>query len=55
PVVTACTESWKATSADAKKKSWGIFKEADIFASGYRHGMILWIADMVRSGELYAS
>lgn len=55
PVVTACTDSWKAAAADAKKKSWGIFEETGIFASACRHGMILWIADMVRSGELYVS
>ncbi|KAG1781307.1 hypothetical protein EV702DRAFT_1177559 [Suillus placidus] len=53
PVVTVCTDSWKAAAADTKKKSWGIFEETCIFASACRHGMILWIADMVRSGELF--
>lgn len=48
-----CTDNWKAAADDAKKKTWSIFAETGIFASACRHGMILWIADMVRSGELY--
>ncbi|EIW75720.1 hypothetical protein CONPUDRAFT_26328, partial [Coniophora puteana RWD-64-598 SS2] len=35
------------------KKSWGIFDETGIFACACRHGFIVWIADMVRSGELF--
>lgn len=50
---SACMDNWKAAAADAKKKSWGIFEETGIFASACRHGLILWIGDMVRSGELY--
>jgi hypothetical protein len=53
PATSACTDNWKAAAADAKKKSWGIFEETGIFASACRHGLVLWIADMVRSGELY--
>ncbi|KAG6819386.1 hypothetical protein H0H93_012292 [Arthromyces matolae] len=49
---TGCTDKWKAAAADDKKKMWAIFDEAGIFASCCRHGFILWIADMVRSGEL---
>jgi hypothetical protein len=48
-----CTENWKAAADEAKKQTWGIFKETGIFACACRHGMILWIVDMVRSGELY--
>ncbi|KAG1869941.1 hypothetical protein F4604DRAFT_1926724 [Suillus subluteus] len=50
---SACTDNWKAAAADAKKKSWGIFEETGIFASACRHGLILWIGDMIRSGELF--
>ncbi|KAG2361657.1 hypothetical protein BDR07DRAFT_1451498 [Suillus spraguei] len=39
--MSACTDTWKAAAADAKKKS------------ACRHGLILWIADMIRSGELF--
>ncbi|KAG6874966.1 hypothetical protein C0992_005766, partial [Termitomyces sp. T32_za158] len=47
-----CAKNWKAAAADANKKMWAIFEEAGIFASCCRHGLILWIMDMLRSGEL---
>lgn len=49
---TPCAVNWKAAAADEKKTMWGIFEESGCFASACRHGFILWIADMVRSGEL---
>ncbi|KAI0371593.1 hypothetical protein BV20DRAFT_1035224 [Pilatotrama ljubarskyi] len=42
----------KAAQSDEKKRSWDIFDETGIFASACRHGFILWIIDMVHSGEL---
>lgn len=50
---STCTDNWKAARDDAKKKSWGIFEETGIFACTCRHGIIQWIVDMIRSGELY--
>jgi hypothetical protein len=50
--IDGCVHNWKAAQSDSKKKSWEIFEENGLFASGCRHGMILWIMDMVRSGEL---
>ncbi|KAH9944949.1 uncharacterized protein BXZ73DRAFT_86554 [Epithele typhae] len=47
-----CATNWKAAAADEKKKMWGGFDETGIFASACRHGRILWIADMIQSGEL---
>jgi Kyakuja-Dileera-Zisupton transposase len=47
----SCGE-WKAAASDKKKKMWGIFSETGIFASACRHGFIMWLADMIRSGEL---
>lgn len=47
-----CTSNWKAATRDQDKKMWGIFYNSGIFASACRHGFILWIADMVKSGEL---
>ncbi|KAH9929957.1 uncharacterized protein BXZ73DRAFT_47845 [Epithele typhae] len=47
-----CATNWKAAAADEKKKLWGGFDETGIFASACRHGRILWIADMIQSGEL---
>ncbi|PCH43265.1 hypothetical protein WOLCODRAFT_47945, partial [Wolfiporia cocos MD-104 SS10] len=34
------------------KKMWAIFDETGIFSSACRHRFILWLMDMVRSGEL---
>ena len=51
--LASCTRNWKAASAEEKKKMWAVFDETGIFASACPHGLILWIADMVKSGELY--
>ncbi|KAF9530494.1 hypothetical protein CPB83DRAFT_748578, partial [Crepidotus variabilis] len=34
------------------KRMWNVFDESGLFASACRHGLILWIADLVQSGEL---
>ena len=47
-----CTQNWKAAAPDSTKRMWAIFDEAGLFASACRHGLILWLVDMVRSGEL---
>ena len=47
-----CTRNWKSAARDEKKKMWGIFEETGIFAAACRHGFLLWVIDMVRSGEL---
>ncbi|KAI0069613.1 hypothetical protein K474DRAFT_1608419, partial [Panus rudis PR-1116 ss-1] len=52
PALSPCVKNWKAAAADEKKKMWGIFAESGIFASACRHGFILWLVDMVMSGEL---
>ncbi len=51
--VSDCARNWKAAASDEKKKMWGIFDETGIFASACRHGLILWLVDMVKSGELW--
>ncbi|PSR94368.1 hypothetical protein PHLCEN_2v4453 [Hermanssonia centrifuga] len=50
--LAACVKNWKAASAEESKRMWSIFAECGIFASACRHGFILWLIDMVRSGEL---
>jgi hypothetical protein len=45
--------SWKAAASDEKKRMWAIIEETGIFFGAYRHGLILWYTDMMRSGELY--
>ncbi len=52
-VLRQCTQNWKAAAKDDKKKMWGIFDETGVFAASCRHGFILWVTDMVKSGELY--
>lgn len=54
PGIRHCTDNWRAAASDTTKKhAWDGFRECGIFAGACRHGFILWIADMVRSGELY--
>lgn len=48
-----CASNWKAAASVEKKKMWGVFDETGIFASACPHGFVLWLADMVQSGELY--
>ncbi|KAF6763533.1 hypothetical protein DFP72DRAFT_800794 [Ephemerocybe angulata] len=49
--VAECVKNWKAAQSDNKKRAMDMFDETGWFASGCRHGIILWVADMVRSGE----
>ena len=46
-----CANNWKAVQSDSKKQMWGIFAKTGFFASACCHGFILWIADMIWSGE----
>lgn len=50
--VDQCVKNWKAAASDEKKRTWAIFDETGIYAAACRHGFILWLCDMVRSGEL---
>lgn len=47
-----CMDNWKSAAAEGKKRMWGIFRQTGLFASACRHGLILWLVDMIRSGEL---
>ena len=51
--ISDCAKNWKAAASNEKKRMWDIFEETGIFASACHHAMMLWVADMVRSGELY--
>lgn len=53
PQLENCASNWKAAASLEKKKMWGVFDETGIFASACPHGFVLWLADMVQSGELY--
>jgi len=48
-----CATNWKAAASKEKKRMWGVFDETGIFASVCPHGLVLWVVDMIQSGELY--
>lgn len=48
-----CVKNWKAAQSDSQKKVLGIFDESGWFAAACRHGIVLWVTDMVQSGEQY--
>ncbi|KAJ6559007.1 hypothetical protein B0H10DRAFT_1846229, partial [Mycena sp. CBHHK59/15] len=47
-----CAERWKNMVNGLTAHMWGIFDETGIFLALCRHGFVLLVADMVRSGEL---
>lgn len=47
-----CAERWKNMKTALTAKMWGVFQETGLFLALCRHGFVLLLADMVRSGEL---
>ncbi|KAJ7820326.1 hypothetical protein B0H14DRAFT_3089255 [Mycena olivaceomarginata] len=47
-----CADRWKNMVEDITAKMWGIFDETGIFLCLCRHGFVLMIVDMIKSGEL---
>ena len=52
PELENCASNWKAAASMEKKRMWGVFDETGIFAGACPHGFLLWLVDMVQSGEL---
>ena len=50
--VNVCVERWKSASPEAQKKMFALFAIAGVFVAICRHGHVLLICDMIRSGEL---
>ncbi|KAJ7862680.1 hypothetical protein B0H14DRAFT_3863115 [Mycena olivaceomarginata] len=50
--INACVERWRAAAPEARKKMLKLFAVAGIFLSVCRHGHVLAMCDMIRSGEL---
>ncbi|KAJ7315101.1 hypothetical protein DFH08DRAFT_926900 [Mycena albidolilacea] len=50
--VNPCADRWKNMVEDITAKMWGIFDETGIFLCLCRHGFVLVICDMIKSGEL---
>ena len=51
--VNTCVERWRNAGPEARKKMFSLFAVAGIFLAVCRHGHVLVICDMIRSGELY--
>ncbi|KAI0689796.1 hypothetical protein BC835DRAFT_1437947 [Cytidiella melzeri] len=47
-----CIDNWKSAAKEESKRMWSIFDKSGIFASACRHSLVLWLIDMVKSGEL---
>jgi hypothetical protein len=48
-----CVDRWRNAGPEAHKKMFALFAIAGIFLAVCRHGHVLVICDMIRSGELY--
>ena len=46
-----CAERWRNMKTEVTARMWGIFEETGLFLSLCRHGFVLFLADMVRTGE----
>ena len=51
-VASVCVERWCNAGPEARKKMFALFAVSGIFVSLCRHGHILIMCDMIRSGEL---
>ncbi|KAJ7300570.1 hypothetical protein DFH08DRAFT_725213 [Mycena albidolilacea] len=47
-----CADRWKNMINEVTSKMWGIFDETGIFLALCRHGFVLVLANMIKSGEL---
>ncbi|KAF7785028.1 hypothetical protein Agabi119p4_1193 [Agaricus bisporus var. burnettii] len=47
-----CAARWTNMANEITARMWGVFDETGIFLALCRHGFVLLVADMVRSGEL---
>jgi hypothetical protein len=50
--VNTCVERWRNAGPEARKKMFALFAISGIFISVCRHGHVLAMCDMIRSGEL---
>ncbi|KDQ07850.1 hypothetical protein BOTBODRAFT_139518, partial [Botryobasidium botryosum FD-172 SS1] len=51
--VSPCAARWKAAGKAGKEKGmWDMYEETGLFVAICRHGFVLTVCDMIRSGEL---
>jgi hypothetical protein len=53
--LNTCVDRWRNAGPEARKKMYALFAIAGIFLAVCRHGHVLVICDMIRSGELYVA
>ena len=49
---SSCTQRWKASAAEHQKRALSVYDTTGIFTAACRHGFVLILCEMVRSGEL---
>ncbi|KAI0682682.1 hypothetical protein C8T65DRAFT_713785 [Cerioporus squamosus] len=49
---SVCAERWRNAGPEARKKMFALFATTGVFACLCRHGQVLLLCDMIRSGEL---
>ncbi len=47
-----CAERWRAAGPESRKKMFALFDASEIFVAVCRHGHVLVLCDIVKSGEL---
>ena len=47
-----CIERWKNAGPESRKRMFAMFSISGVFLAVCRHGHVLAICDMIRSGEL---
>ncbi|KAJ7853837.1 hypothetical protein B0H14DRAFT_3653218 [Mycena olivaceomarginata] len=47
-----CSERWQNMKEDVTSRAYGMYDETGFFPALYRHGFVLKVVDMVKSGEL---
>jgi hypothetical protein len=54
-ITDVCVERWRSASPESRKKMFALFAVSGIFIAVCRHGHLLVICDMIRSGELLST
>ncbi|KAJ6512716.1 hypothetical protein C8R45DRAFT_1049873 [Mycena sanguinolenta] len=49
---SGCAQRWQNMKESVTTRAWGMYDETGIFPTLCRHGFVLVVADMVKSGEL---
>lgn len=52
PKPSVCAHRWKNAKAEHHKTAPGMYDQTGVFVCVCRHGLVLWFAEMIRSGEL---